>query len=269
MLGPQAALKWVDTFGVQILLYVLLGWGLNIVVGFAGLLDLGYVAFYAVGAYAYALLAHDSGSVVLGAAAGRGLAGRALGRSARLSGAAPARRLSRHRHPGFRRNRPHRADQLGRRDQRRRRHRSAFRADHLFRLPFHPRPARLRGQFRSAIRSGAPADFPLLRRSWRWRWSPISFDLASAPSADRPRLGGVARGRDRLPRARASIPPTSSCRPSRSARFFAGIAGALFAAAPGLRVAVELHLHGIARPFSPSSCLAAAARRSASRSPRC
>ena len=38
-------------------LYVLLALGLNIVVGFAGLLDLGYIAFYAVGAYAYALLA--------------------------------------------------------------------------------------------------------------------------------------------------------------------------------------------------------------------
>jgi branched-chain amino acid transport system permease protein len=35
----------------------MLGWGLNIVVGLAGLLDLGYVAFYAIGAYAYALLA--------------------------------------------------------------------------------------------------------------------------------------------------------------------------------------------------------------------
>jgi branched-chain amino acid transport system permease protein len=41
---------------VLILIYVMLGWGLNIVVGLAGLLDLGYVAFYAVGAYAYALL---------------------------------------------------------------------------------------------------------------------------------------------------------------------------------------------------------------------
>ena len=60
-LGPQAALKWVDTFGVQILLYVLLGWGLNITVGLAGLLDLGYVAFYAVGAYGYALLAPLTG----------------------------------------------------------------------------------------------------------------------------------------------------------------------------------------------------------------
>jgi branched-chain amino acid transport system permease protein len=55
--GPQGALKWIDNFGVQILIYVMLGWGLNIVVGLAGLLDLGYVAFYAVGAYSYALFA--------------------------------------------------------------------------------------------------------------------------------------------------------------------------------------------------------------------
>jgi branched-chain amino acid transport system permease protein len=40
-----------------VLIYVMLGWGLNIVVGLAGLLDLGYVAFYAVGAYSFALLA--------------------------------------------------------------------------------------------------------------------------------------------------------------------------------------------------------------------
>jgi branched-chain amino acid transport system permease protein len=39
------------------LLYIMLALGLNIVVGFAGLLDLGYIAFYAVGAYLYALLA--------------------------------------------------------------------------------------------------------------------------------------------------------------------------------------------------------------------
>src|SRR5262245_62010370 len=42
--GPSGAIKWVDNFGVQILIYVMLGWGLNIVVGLAGLLDLGYVA---------------------------------------------------------------------------------------------------------------------------------------------------------------------------------------------------------------------------------
>ncbi len=43
------------------LMYVVLGLGLNIVVGLAGLLDLGYVAFYAVGAYSYALLHHHFG----------------------------------------------------------------------------------------------------------------------------------------------------------------------------------------------------------------
>lgn len=47
---------WVD-LGTIIFIYIMLGWGLNIVVGLAGLLDLGYVAFYAVGAYSYALLA--------------------------------------------------------------------------------------------------------------------------------------------------------------------------------------------------------------------
>src|SRR5512145_87212 len=55
------ALTGIGTFWVRItnyaILYVLLALGLNIVVGFAGLLDLGYIAFYAVGAYTYALLA--------------------------------------------------------------------------------------------------------------------------------------------------------------------------------------------------------------------
>ena len=59
--GTGGAQKWIDNFGVQILIYVMLGWGLNIVVGLAGLLDLGYVAFYAVGAYSYALLAKTFG----------------------------------------------------------------------------------------------------------------------------------------------------------------------------------------------------------------
>jgi branched-chain amino acid transport system permease protein len=47
---------WVRVINLA-LLYVILALGLNIVVGFAGLLDLGYIAFYAVGAYLYALLA--------------------------------------------------------------------------------------------------------------------------------------------------------------------------------------------------------------------
>lgn len=49
--------RYILDLGILILMYVMLGWGLNIVVGLAGLLDLGYVAFYAVGAYSYALLA--------------------------------------------------------------------------------------------------------------------------------------------------------------------------------------------------------------------
>ena len=59
--GWGGALKWIDNYGVQTLIYIMLGWGLNIVVGRAGLLDLGYVAFYAVGAYSYALLATNFG----------------------------------------------------------------------------------------------------------------------------------------------------------------------------------------------------------------
>jgi len=61
LFGFQGSLKWVDNFGIQILIYVMLAWGLNIVVGLAGLLDLGYVAFYAVGAYSYALLGTQFG----------------------------------------------------------------------------------------------------------------------------------------------------------------------------------------------------------------
>src|SRR4051812_41598479 len=61
LLGLPFALAMAGTAWVRIanfaILYVLLALGLNIVVGFAGLLDLGYIAFYAVGAYTYALLA--------------------------------------------------------------------------------------------------------------------------------------------------------------------------------------------------------------------
>ncbi|WP_046868358.1 high-affinity branched-chain amino acid ABC transporter permease LivM [Microvirga massiliensis] len=58
--GLSESRYWVD-LGILILTYVMLGWGLNIVVGLAGLLDLGYVAFYAVGAYSYALLSTTFG----------------------------------------------------------------------------------------------------------------------------------------------------------------------------------------------------------------
>jgi branched-chain amino acid transport system permease protein len=58
--GLDGSRYWID-LGILVLTYVMLGWGLNIVVGLAGLLDLGYVAFYAVGAYSYALLSTTFG----------------------------------------------------------------------------------------------------------------------------------------------------------------------------------------------------------------
>jgi len=56
LVAQQFGAGWVRIMALA-LLYVLLALGLNMVVGYAGLLDLGYVAFYAVGAYTYALLA--------------------------------------------------------------------------------------------------------------------------------------------------------------------------------------------------------------------
>ena len=53
--------RYILDLAILVLTYVMLGWGLNVVVGLAGLLDLGYVAFYAVGAYSYALLAKTFG----------------------------------------------------------------------------------------------------------------------------------------------------------------------------------------------------------------
>lgn len=66
LLSAAAVFPFIfDTYQTNImitaLMYVVLGLGLNIVVGMAGLLDLGFVAFYAVGAYSYALLNHHFG----------------------------------------------------------------------------------------------------------------------------------------------------------------------------------------------------------------
>ncbi len=58
---PFVSGRYGIDLGILVLTYVMLGWGLNIVVGLAGLLDLGYVAFYAVGAYSYALIAQTFG----------------------------------------------------------------------------------------------------------------------------------------------------------------------------------------------------------------
>ena len=71
------------------MIYVMLGLGLN-VVGFAGLLDLGFVGFYAVGAYTYALLFHWAAGRFGRRCPGRCRVG-AVRLCARLSGTAPAR----------------------------------------------------------------------------------------------------------------------------------------------------------------------------------
>ncbi|WP_285906555.1 ABC transporter permease subunit [Pseudodesulfovibrio pelocollis] len=56
LIYPQFAGRYGNDVAISVLIYICLGLGLNVVVGLAGLLDLGYIAFYGVGAYAYALL---------------------------------------------------------------------------------------------------------------------------------------------------------------------------------------------------------------------
>ena len=53
---PWITDNYAKDVAINVLIYISLGLGLNVVVGLAGLLDLGYIAFYAVGAYTYALL---------------------------------------------------------------------------------------------------------------------------------------------------------------------------------------------------------------------
>ncbi|MEJ2641641.1 MAG: high-affinity branched-chain amino acid ABC transporter permease LivM [Desulfosarcinaceae bacterium] len=56
LIYPQVTNRYAQDVAVSVLIYICLGLGLNIVVGLAGMLDLGYIAFYGVGAYTYALL---------------------------------------------------------------------------------------------------------------------------------------------------------------------------------------------------------------------
>ena len=129
-------LPWTDRYildvSIMVLTYIMLGWGLNIVVGLAGLLDFGYVAFYAVGAYSYALIATYFRRILLGGVAPGRAAGGPVGDHSGLSGAPAARRLPCHSHPRLRRDDPDRTDQLVLADQRSGRH-FAHPAPHLFR----------------------------------------------------------------------------------------------------------------------------------------
>ena len=61
LIFPQLTSRYPKDVAVNVMIYICLGLGLNIVIGLAGLLDLGYIAFYGVGAYTYALLSVNYG----------------------------------------------------------------------------------------------------------------------------------------------------------------------------------------------------------------
>ncbi len=121
VIGAAGGNYWVRVLDFA-MLYVMLALGLNVVVGFAGLLDLGYIAFYAVGAYMAALLSspHLTIAVRMDRASRARRTARAvpahravrdgargdLRRAARRTDAASARRLPRDRDLGLRGNRP-------------------------------------------------------------------------------------------------------------------------------------------------------------------
>ena len=111
------------------MIYVLLALGLNIVVGYAGLLDLGYAAFFAIGAYTMGLL-NSPGARLAALRARVELLGDHLDRRARVGGvrrrdrradASGARRLPGHHHARLRRDHPRRHPQPGRHHHRHRR----------------------------------------------------------------------------------------------------------------------------------------------------
>jgi branched-chain amino acid transport system permease protein len=104
--------RYIMDLAILVLTYVMLAWGLNIVVGLAGLLDLGYVAFYAVGAYSYALLAAHFGFSFWICLPLAGILAAFWGILLGFPVLAPARRLSRDRDARVRRDHPHRLAQL-------------------------------------------------------------------------------------------------------------------------------------------------------------
>ena len=114
---PFANRGVLDT-GVMILTYVLLGWGLNIVTGLAGLLDLGYAAFFAIGAYTAANSGQHVRLFVLGLPPAGGGFCFGGGFAAWISGTASERRLFCHRDAWFRGNYPDCREQLAIPDQR-------------------------------------------------------------------------------------------------------------------------------------------------------
>ena len=260
LLGPGASLKWINNYGVQILIYVMLGWGLNIVVGLAGLLDLGYVAFYAVGAYSYALLSTTFDlsfwiclplagllaamwGIILGFPVLRlrgdylAIVTLAFGEIIRMvlinwvdltNGYAGISEIPHVSFFGI----PFTDDDDG------------FAA--IFHLPYTPIYRTI--FFLSHPRARAPDQFR---------------NNSAPPLADRAGLGGASRGRNRLQVARHQHHQHQAHR-VRAGRHVRRLRRFFLRRAPGVRQSRELHLHRIRRPSSPSSCSAGWAPSSAS-----
>ncbi len=201
-----------------------MGLGLNIVVGYAGLLDLGYVAFFAVGAYATAMLTGATRDVHRRSAATAFgapnfcvalpivmIVAALVGRADRRPGASAARRLPGHRHPRVRRDRP----DPGR-----------------VRLAAGRSSAGRRGMSDITDAGHRPGLASATRsRSSTWSWcSALLADLRVAAPGRAPGSGGPGSRCARTrwsPRPWASAPSSSSCWPSPSGRPSAACRGAL------------------------------------------
>ena len=223
----------------------MLALGLNIVVGFAGLLDLGYIAFYAVGAYivrAAGLAAPDRAFPVRSRSCSRTActcrsgsscrsahrAGGRVRRAARRADAEAARRLPRHRHARLRRDHPHLHQQPERPVNITNGPQGITLID-----PMRIGPLSLEQPRHGARHAVLVADAVLLPVRAARRWSAILVVRAPAGFAHRPGLDGDPRGRDRRARPWASTPATSSCWRFAWARPSAASSGAMFAAFQG------------------------------------
>ena len=206
----------------------------------------------------------DLRPVVLHAAAARRHPRRVLGHPARLSGAAAARRLSRHRHARLRRDHPAGADQLGAGHQRLCRH-HRHPAPDLLRHSLQRQRRGLRRDVRPRVQPDLPHDLPLLRDPRARRCSPPSSRCGCAGC----RSGAPGRrcARTRSPAARsASTPRRPSSRRSRSAPCSAASPAR---SSPRGRASSRRNPSPSwnRRRSSPSSCSAAWAASSASSSP--
>jgi hypothetical protein len=171
--GPAGSLKWIDNYGIQILIYIMLGWGLNIVSASPACSIWAMSpstrwapmpmrcspprSFPRPSAWAFWICLPLAG-----------LLAALLGHHSRLSGAAAARRLSGHRDAGFRRDHPPRADQLGRFLQR-------LCGDFLhpaatlFRHPLQCQRDGVCRRVRAGIQPHLSHDLSVITSSWRWR----------------------------------------------------------------------------------------------------